>query len=115
MTRVKGGTVTRRRHKKVLKAAKGYRSLGSKTYKQAKEKRMRAGQHSYAHRRHKKRNFRRLWITRLSAALRERGWKYSEFSAAISKKGMLLNRRVLSELAQQSPEAFDALVKELKK
>lgn len=115
MTRVKGGKVTRRKHKKILKMAKGYRGLGSKTYKQAKQKTMLAGQHAYKHRRLKKRVNRRLWITRLSAACRERGWKYSEFSAALNENGLRLNRRVLSELAQKEPGAFEAVFEMVKK
>lgn len=114
MVRVKGGTVQTRRHKKVLRKAKGYRGLGSKIYKIAKEKVMLAGRHAYRHRREKKRVMRRLWIARLNAACRMRGLKYSEFIGKMHEKGIMLDRKVLSELAIKEPKAFDAVVDALK-
>ena len=115
MVRVKSGVVTHRRHKKILKQTKGYRLLGSRIFKQAKQKVMLAGQHSYRDRRNKKRVFRRLWITRLNAAVRGLGWKYSEFSDALNKKSVTINRKTLSELAITEPEAFKAVVGFVKK
>lgn len=114
MVRVKGGTVSHRRHKKVLGQAKGYRNLGHRIFKHAKNKVMLAGQHAYRDRRNKKRTMRRLWIARLNAACRMRGMKYSEFIAKMHDKGILLDRKVLSELAIKSPEAFDALIAKIK-
>lgn len=110
MTRVKSGENAHRRHRKVVKAAKGYRGLRSKTFKQAKNAVMKAGQHAYAHRRTRKREFRRLWITRINAACREHGVAYSRFVDGMTKKGIELNRKMLSELAIHEPKAFKAVV-----
>lgn len=115
MVRVKGGVVTRRRHKKVLKAAKGYRQLGSRTFSEAKNKVALAGQHAYKHRRLKKRTFRSLWIARLNAACRAADTKYSEFINGLLKNNIQINRKALSELAQSTPEAFDAVMDIAKK
>lgn len=115
MTRVKGGTVTRRRHNKIRKMAKGYRQLGGKSFKEASNKVALAGQHAYAHRRLKKRNMRSLWIVRLNAACRQEGWKYSEFVNALQAKNITADRKVLSELAIQVPEAFAAVLDIAKK
>ncbi len=107
--RVKGAN-TRKKHKKVLKAAKGYRSTYHRTYKRAHEAVMHAGQYSYVHRRKRLGQFRRLWITRLSAAVRELGYSYSKFMGALKKAKILLNRKMLSELAIHKPEAFKQVV-----
>lgn len=115
MVRIKRGTTTRRRHKKVLKRAKGYRGGRRKLYKRAKEATIRAGQHAYAHRRTKKRVNRRLWIIRLNAAVRERGLKYSEFIKLLKKNKIELDRKILSELAVKNPEIFDKIVEQVKK
>ncbi len=115
MTRVKRGVTTKRRHKKVLKRAKGFRGGRKNLFKRAKEATIRAGQHAYAHRRTKKRDFRRLWIVRLNAALRMRGLKYSEFVNLMKKNKIELDRKVLSELALKEPETFDKIVEEVKK
>ena len=110
MTRVKSGENAHRRHRKVVKAAKGYRGLRSKTFKQAKNAVMKAGQHAYTHRRTRKREFRRLWITRINAACREHGVAYSRFVDGMTKKGIELNRKMLAELAIHEPKVFKAVV-----
>ncbi len=110
MTRVKSGESTHRRHRKVVKAAKGYRGLRSKTFKQAKNAIMKAGQHAYKHRRTRKREFRRLWISRINAACRAHGVGYSRFIDGMAKKSIVLNRKMLSELAISEPEAFKAVL-----
>ncbi len=115
MVRVKGGIVTRRRHKKVLKAAKGYRQLGSRAFTQAKNKVAKAGQNAYTHRRLKKRTFRSLWIARLNAACRANDTKYSEFINGLLKNNIQINRKTLSELAQVAPESFEAVLEIAKK
>ena len=114
MTRVKSGTTAHRRHRKVVKAAKGYRGLRSKTFKQAKNATMKAGLHSYTHRRTKKREFRRLWIARINAACRPLGIAYSRLIAGMVQKGVELNRKMLAELAVSEPEAFKAVVESVK-
>lgn len=110
MTRVKRGENAHRRHRKVVKAAKGYRNLRSKTFKQAKNAVMKAGLHAYTHRRTRKREFRRLWITRINAACRELGVAYSRFIDGMTKKDIELNRKMLAELAIHEPKAFKAVV-----
>ena len=114
MTRVKSGESTHRRHRKVVKAAKGYRGLRSRTFKQAKNAVMKAGLHSYTHRRTKKREFRRLWILRINAACRELGMKYSRFIDGLNKKDIEINRKMLAELAVNEPAAFKAVVDTVK-
>ncbi len=110
MTRVKSGESTHRRHRKVVKAAKGFRGLRSKTFSQAKNAIMKAGQHAYTHRRTRKREFRRLWISRINAACRPLGVSYSRLIDGMTKKGIELNRKMLSELAISEPECFKAVV-----
>ena len=114
MTRVKSGESTHRRHRKVVKAAKGYRGLRSRTFKQAKNAVMKAGLHSYTHRRTKKREFRRLWILRINATCRELGMKYSRFIDGLNKKDIEINRKMLAELAVNEPAAFKAVVDAVK-
>jgi len=109
--RVKTGIVRHRKHKKIRDLAKGYRGMRRTTFKKASEAVIRAGVNSYRDRRLKKRDFRALWITRLNAAMRSRGFNYSTFASALTKKGILVNRKVLSELAIHDPIAFDAIVK----
>lgn len=111
--RVKRGIVRSRRHKKIKKLAKGYQGLGHSTFVKAKERVIKAGQHAYMDRKKKKRNFRSLWIVRLNAVLRESGSKYSIFIDQLNKKGIKLDRKVLSELAIHEPETFDKLVKQI--
>ncbi|MDO8648487.1 MAG: 50S ribosomal protein L20 [Candidatus Peregrinibacteria bacterium] len=109
--RVKRGIARHRRHKKIRALAKGYRGMRSTTFVKANEAVVKAGQNSYISRRLKKRTFRALWLVRLNAALRSRGVSYSRFANALKTKKILLNRKVLSELAIHEPKTFDAIVK----
>ncbi|MBT6143029.1 50S ribosomal protein L20 [bacterium] len=115
MTRVKTGVVRRRRHKKRIAQTKGFRGLRSKIFKQANQAWMKAGLHAYVGRKRKKRDFRALWITRISAALKSISgeFKYSRFINALSKKEVRLNRKVLADLALHHPETFEKVVKEV--
>jgi large subunit ribosomal protein L20 len=113
--RTKRGVVRHRRHKKVKKLTKGYQGLGHSTFVKAKERMIKAGQHAFMDRRKKKRNFRSLWIVRLNAAIREAGGKYSVFISQLTKKGIKLDRKVLSELAIHEPETFKKLVEQVSK
>ena len=108
--RVKRGIVRHRRHKKIRALAKGYRGMRSTTYVKANEAVIRAGTNSYVSRRLKKRDFRSLWITRLSAALKMKGIRYSVFIDQMTKKKVELNRKTLSELAIHHPEVFGKVV-----
>ena len=110
MTRVKGGTVARARRKKVLKEAKGYFGSKHRLYKTAHEQVMHSGQYAYRDRRQNKRNFRKLWITRINAACRENEISYSRFIDGLNKAGVTINRKMLSELAIDQKEAFADLV-----
>lgn len=110
MARVKRGTLQRRRHNKVLKAAKGYRGLSGRLYSIAKRRVMKAGMHAYSHRRTKKRDFRRLWTARINAATRAQGLSYSQFMYRLSKKMVALDRKQLSELAIHEPAVFAKIV-----
>jgi large subunit ribosomal protein L20 len=110
MTRVKGGTVARARRKKVLKEAKGYFGSKHRLYKTAHEQVMHSGQYAFRDRRQNKRNFRKLWITRINAACRENEISYSKFINGLSKAGVTINRKMLSELAIDNKEAFADLV-----
>jgi len=101
------------RHKKVVKAAKGYRGGRSKVFKLAKQALQNAGRNAYRSRKVKKRDFRALWNVRLSAALKPAGMNYSRFINALFKKEIALNRKVLSEIAFHHPEAFEDLVKKV--
>lgn len=112
MTRIKRGVRAHRRHRKVVKAAKGYRGLRSKNFRQAKNAVMKAGINSYRDRRLKKRTFRSLWIARISAACRPLGVSYSRLIDGLNKKGIAVNRKMLSELAIHEPKAFEAVVKQ---
>jgi large subunit ribosomal protein L20 len=114
MARVKAGTTRTNRHKKVLKATKGFRGRASTCYKVAKIRHMKALEHSYKGRKQKKRDYRALWIIRINAAVREQGMKYSEFICGISKLGIEMNRKMLSNLCISSPESFVALVEKVK-
>ena len=110
MTRVKGGTVARARRKKVLKEAKGYFGSKHRLYKTAHEQVMHSGQYAFRDRRQNKRNFRKLWITRINAACRENEISYSKFISGLNKAGVVINRKMLSELAIDNKEAFSDLV-----
>ena len=110
MTRVKGGVVSKNRRRKVLKKAKGYFGSKHRLYKTAHEQVMHSGQYAFRDRRQNKRNFRKLWITRINAACRENEISYSKFINGLNKAGVTINRKMLSELAIDSPEAFADLV-----
>ena len=110
MTRVKGGTVARARRKKVLKEAKGYFGSKHRLYKTAHEQVMHSGQYAFRDRRQNKRNFRKLWITRINAACRENEISYSKFINGLNKAGVLINRKMLAELAIDQKQAFADLV-----
>ena len=111
MARVKNSVTTKARHKKVLKAAKGYFGSKHRLYKSAKEQLMHSGQYAFRDRRQKKRDMRSLWITRINAACRENEISYSKFIDGLNKAGVEVNRKMLSELAIADPKAFTALVK----
>ena len=108
MARVKGGTVARR--KKVLKEASGYFGSKHRLFKTAKEQLLHSGVYAYRDRRQKKRDFRKLWITRINAACRENEISYSKFIDGLNKAGLTVNRKMLSELAIDNPKAFSDLV-----
>jgi len=106
--------MTRKRRKKVLKLAKGYFGAKSRLFRVAKEAVMKSGQYAYIGRKQKKRNFRQLWITRISAGCRANGVNYSTFMNGLKKAGVELNRKMLSEIAIADPAAFTALVERAK-
>lgn len=110
MVRVKRGLMTKKRHKKILKATKGYRMLNSKVFSRAKNAWMKAGSNAYIGRRRKKRDFRRLWTIRINIASRENGLSYSKLINALYKKNVKLNRKVLSNLAISNPQVFANVV-----
>lgn len=109
--RVTNSVARRKRHKKILKLAKGFRWGRSNLYRLAKNAVTKAGQNAYRDRRRKKRDFRQLWITRISIALRNQGVRYSEFACKMAEKKIVINRKMLADLATQSPEAFNDIVK----
>lgn len=115
MTRVKGGTISRARHKKALKQAKGYFGSKHKLYKTAKEQVRHSMMYAYRDRRTKKRDFRKLWITRINAACRQNEISYSKFINGLSKAGVEINRKMLSEIAIDDPKTFAGLVETAKK
>ena len=115
MPRVKSGMTNRARHKKVLKQAKGYFGSKHRLYKSANEQVMHAGKYAYRDRRQKKRDFRKLWITRINAACRENGISYSKFINGLSIAEITINRKMLSEIAIDNPTAFAELVETAKK
>ena len=114
MARVKRGVESRRKHKKVLKLAKGYRGARSRTFKVAKQAVTRAGQYAYRDRRVKKRTFRSLWIVRINAAARENGLTYSKLIAGLKKANIDLDRKVLASLAVNDKEAFSLIAEQAK-
>ena len=115
MARVKGGTIHRARRKKVLEEAKGYFGSKHRLYETAKEQVMHSLKYSYRDRRQKKRDFRKLWITRINAACRMNDISYSKFINGLSKAGIEINRKMLSEVAICDPEGFSAIVNTAKK
>ncbi len=114
MARVKTGVVRRRRHKKILKQAKGFYSGRRKHFRKAKEQLERSLVYAYRDRRTKKRDFRRLWIVRINAACRLNGISYSRFINALNKANIQLDRKILADMAMNDPEAFATVVKQAK-
>ena len=110
MVRVKRGLMTRKRHKNLLKATKGYRLLNSRVFSRAKNAWMKAGTNAFIGRKRKKREFRKLWTVRINIAARENGMTYSKFISALYKKKVVLNRKVLSNLAISNPVVFSNVV-----
>ena len=114
MPRVKRGVQARARHKKILKAAKGYRGRRKSVFRVAKQAVIKAGQYAYRDRRQRKRQFRALWIARINAAARASGLSYSRFMDGLNKAGIELDRKVLADLAVFDKPAFAALVEKVK-
>ena len=114
MARVKGAMATRKRRNKTLKLAKGYCGAKSKHFKMAKEAVMKSGNYAYVGRRLKKRDFRKLWITRISAACKMNGMNYSTFMNGLKKAGITLNRKMLAEIAVNDAAGFTALTEKAK-
>ena len=114
MARVKGAMMTRKRRNKTLKLAKGYFGAKSKHFKMAKQAVMKSGQYAYIGRKQKKRDFRKLWITRISAAAQMNGMNYSTFMNGVNKAGINLNRKMLSEIAISDPAGFTAIAEKAK-
>lgn len=114
MARIKGAMATRKRHKRILKLAKGYRGAKSKQFRTAKEAVMKSLSYAYVGRKLKKRNFRQLWIARISAAAKMNGMNYSTFMNGLKKAGIEMNRKMLAEIAVADKAAFAALVEQAK-
>ena len=114
MARIKGAVTTRKRHKRILKLAKGYRGAKSKQFRTAKEAVMKTLAYAYVGRKQRKRNFRQLWIARISAQAKMNGMNYSTFMNGLKKAGIEMNRKMLSEIAISDKEAFAALVEKAK-
>ena len=114
MARVKGAMMTRKRRNNTLKLAKGYFGAKSKHFKMAKQAVMKSGQYAYIGRKQKKRDFRKLWITRISAATKMNGMNYSTFMNGVNKAGINLNRKMLSEIAISDPAGFTAIAEKAK-
>ena len=115
MARVKRGTTVKQKHNKILARAKGYLGRHSTTYRAAREKTEKAGQYAYRDRRAKKRDFRSLWIVRINAAVRPNGLTYSQFMNGLRKAGVVLDRKVLAEMAYAGDENFAKLVETAKR
>ena len=114
MARVKGALNTRKRHKRILKLAKGYRGGKSKLFRTAKQAVMKSLSYAYVGRKQKKRDFRRLWIARISAQAKVNGMNYSTFMNGLKKAGIEMNRKMLAEIAVSDKEAFASLVEKAK-
>jgi large subunit ribosomal protein L20 len=114
MSRVKRGNVARKRRKKVLKLAKGFRGSHSRLFRTANQQVMKALRNAYRDRRKRKRDFRRLWITRINAAARQQGISYSQLTGQLKKANILLNRKMLAQLAVLDPVAFAKVVEPAK-
>ena len=111
MVRIKSSVSSRKSRKKILKKAKGYTGARSKRLRTAKEQVMHAGADSFTHRKDKKNDYRKLWISRINAASRQHGLPYSKFINGLSKSGIKLDRKILAEIAYSNPEAFKNIVK----
>ncbi len=114
MSRVKRGVVARARHRKVLRAARGYYGARSRTYRSAKQAVIRAGQYAYRDRRTRKQDFRRLWIVRINAAARQCGLSYSRLMYGLEQADVVIDRKMLADLAMNDFEAFARLVEQAK-
>lgn len=114
MSRVKRGNVSRKRHKKVLKLAKGFRGTRNKLFKVANQAVMKSLQYAYRDRRNKRRDIRRLWITRINAAARQHGLSYSRFMNGLNKAGVTVNRKFLADMAVNDASAFAKLAEQAK-
>lgn len=110
MPRVKGGTATRQKHNKVLQLTKGHRASRHKLYRRAHESMLKALSYAYRHRRERKRDFRRLWITRINIAARQSGTTYREFIHGLSKAGVTVDRKILADMAVNDPVALGKLI-----
>ena len=113
MPRVKRGVMTHKRHKKIINEASGYFGQKGNVFQSAKEAVRKSGNYAYRDRRNKKRDFRRLWITRISAGCRNGGTTYSQFIAALNTSGVELDRKVLSDIAINDPAGFEALIQQV--
>ncbi len=114
MVRIKGGVITRRKHKKILKQAKGYWMSRHKQIKKAKEAVLHAGQYAFAGRKIRKRDFRQLWIIRINAAIRPLGFTYSSFINRLKTKKIELDRKILAQIALEYPKVFEKIVEKIK-
>jgi large subunit ribosomal protein L20 len=114
MARVKRGVIAHARHKKILKAAKGYYGARSKVFRVAKQAVIKAGQYAYRDRRQKKRQFRSLWIARINAAARNNGLSYSRMISGLKRAGVEIDRKVLADIAYHDDVAFSALAEKAK-
>lgn len=115
MVRVKTGTTRTKRHKNVLKRTKGFRMTKGRLYKVSREADLHAGQYAYVGRKLRKRDFRRLWITRISGAVKNFGWSYSQFIHALKEKNIELDRKILADLVINDPKKFQKIVDKVKK
>ena len=113
--RVKTGTTRSKRHKRVLKRTKGFRMSKGRLYKVSKEADLHAGQYAYVGRKLKKRDFRKLWITRINAALAKKSFSYSKFINALKEAKIELNRKILSEIITSVPKTFETIVSKIRK
>ena len=114
MSRVKTAKITRKKHKKVLKMAKGYYGAKSIRFRMANQAVMKSGMYAYVGRKNKKRDFRRLWIARINAAARQNGMSYSKFISGLKKANININRKMLAEMAVSDSQGFAALVEKIK-
>ena len=114
MPRVKGGPTTRRRHKKILKLTRGQRASKSTLFRRANEAMLKSLSYAYRHRREKKRDFRRLWITRINAAVRSEGMSYSAFMHLLKERDIQLDRKTLADLALRDPAGFSQLAAQVR-